>query len=461
MGKTKERDPNKLGVGRLLLWKSSDVSQAAVQAIVLGFLTLYCTDTLGINPAVLGTLLLASKIVDGFTDIFAGWLVDNTHTKLGKGRTYELCIIGVTVCSMGLFMGDPAWSDFMKCAWIFCIYTMVFSVFTTLRAAANTPYTIRAFSNNQVLITKVASYGGIITMGGSILVNMLFPIVMSRLATSRGGWVTTIAIFMVPLTLIGVLRFIFIKEDPSVDAGSQYQKVSLREIFMMFRKNKYVWLYAGIMLCYNITTALGVGTYYFKWIIGNMGLMAITSIFSIITLPLMFSFPAIMKKIGTMGNMITVFCGIGVVGYLIAFLSNDNLVGVMAGFMLGSFATLPLAYYGVLFIMKCCTYNEMQGLPRMDGSSNILANFTSKVGSALGSAITGFLLGLAGYVYGDGVTTQPGSAIMMIRVLFAIVPAVSLVLIAVCAKKFVKLELQIPEWEAEKKARLAAETQNG
>lgn len=404
MGKTKERDPNKLSVGRLLLWKSSDVSQAAVQAIVLGFLTLYCTDTLGINPAVLGTLLLASKIVDGFTDVFAGWLVDNTHTKLGKGRTYELCIVGVTICSMGLFMGNPAWSDFIKCAWIFCIYTLVFSVFTTLRGAAGTPYTIRAFSNNQVLITKVASYGGIITMGGSILINMLFPIVMSKLATSRGGWITTIAIFMIPLTLIGVLRFIFIKEDPSVDAGQQYQKVSLKEIFMMFRKNKYVWLYAGIMLCYNIMTALGVGTYYYKWVIGNMGLMAVTSVFSIVTLPLMFSFPAIMKKIGTMGNMIAAFCGIGVVGYLIAFLSNDNLVGVVAGTMIGSIAGLPLAYYGVLFIMKCCTYNEMQGLPRMDGSSNILANFTSKVGSALGSAVTGFMLGLSGYVYGDNVT---------------------------------------------------------
>lgn len=457
MGKTKEKNPNKLGVGRLLLWKSSDVAQATVQAIVLGYLTLYCTDTLGINPAILGTLLLASKIIDGFTDVFAGWLVDNTHTKLGKGRTYELCIIGVTVCSMGLFMASPEWSNFFKCAWIFCMYTLVFSIFTTLRGAANTPYTIRAFSNNQALITKVASYGGIITMAGAIVINMLFPIVMSKLATSAGGWVTTVAIFMVPLTLIGVLRFIFIKEDPSVDAGQQHQKVSLKEIFTMFKKNKYVWLYAGIMLCYNITTALGVTTYYFKWVIGNPALMAVTSVFSIVTLPLMFSFPAIMKKIGTMGDMITVFCGIGIVGYLIAFVSNSNLVGVMLGMMLGSFATLPLAYYGVLFIMKCCTYNEMQGLPRMDGSSNILANFTSKVGSALGSAVTGILLGLAGYVSGDNVAAQPDSAIMMIRVLFALVPAVSLVIIAICAKKFTPLEKQIPEWEEQKKAKLAAE----
>lgn len=83
-----------------------------------------------------------------------------------------------------------------------------------------------------------------------------------------------------------------------------------------------------------------------------------------------------------------------------------------------------------------------------------------KVGSALGSAITGMLLGAANYAYGDGVTTQPASAIMMIRILYAIVPTVSLVLIAICAKKFVKLEKQISEWEEQKKAKPEAE-QNG
>ena len=91
------KDKDKLGFGKLLIYKSSDVSSACVSAIVLSYLTLYCTDTLGINPAVLGTLLMISKIFDAFTDIIAGWLVDNTHTKLGKGRPYEICIIGVTI----------------------------------------------------------------------------------------------------------------------------------------------------------------------------------------------------------------------------------------------------------------------------------------------------------------------------------------------------------------------------
>jgi len=417
----KKNDPNHLGFGRLMAWKSSDIAMAGLNVIVLGYLSIYCSDTLGIAPAVVGTVLMVSKIIDAFTDIFAGWLVDNTHTKLGKGRPYELAIVGVMLCSLGLFSGSPAWSNTLKVVWIFCMYTLVFSIFTTLRGAANTPYTIRHFSNNPILIRKVASYGGIITMAGSMIVSILFPIVMSKLATSAGGWRTTVAIFVLPLLLISLLRFFFCKEDPSVDGGDeQFQPVRLNEIFSMFRRNKYVWLYAIIMLCYNISTSLAVTTYYFKYIIGNTAMMSVTSIFSIVLLPLMLVFPWIMKKIGGMSKMVGVFACIGIVGYIIVFVSGANLTGVLLGGVLGGLAGLPLAYYGVLFIMNCCTYNEMIGLPRMDGSAGILANFMGKCGGAMGSFITG-IAGKKGFsvitIAKTGMSGDPGTLVRILEIL--------------------------------------------
>lgn len=457
--KEKLQKKDRLSFGKLMLWKSSDISAAGVNAIVLGYLTLYCTDTLGMNPALVGTLLLASKVFDAIADLFYGWLVDNTRTRFGKGRTYELCIIGMTLCTIGLFGASPEWSDFFKSAWVFSVYTLVFSVFTSLRLAGQIPYCIRAFSNNQAVITKVASYGGIITMCGSIIISVAFPIVMSKLATSAAGWRTTIAIFMLPLTLIGILRFIFVKEDQSVDAANVYQKVSVKEIMTMFKVNKYVWLFASVMLCYNVTTALGAATYYFKWIIGNTALLSLTSMFSIFVLPLMLLFPFVMRKIGTMGDMIAYFCIVGIVGYVIVFFSGAFLPGVLAGGIIAAFATLPLAYYGVLFVMKCCSYNEMKGLARMDASAAILSNFTANTGSAIGSGITGVLLGLAGYAAGENITAQPDSALLMIRMLYSVVPAIFLIIIAISSKAFAPLERMIPEWEAKKKAELEQELQ--
>lgn len=457
--KTKTKDPNKLGVGRLMAWKSSDISAGWVNLIMLNYLSVYASDTLGINVGVVGTLLLASKFVDAITDLFAGWLVDNTHTKFGKGRPYELCIIGMTLCTIGLFACSPEWSNFMKCAWIFMMYTFTFSIFATLRAAAMTPYLIRVFSNNVGLIRKVSSYGGIITMAASMVLSVAFPILMGRIATTVSGWTALVAMIMIPATLIGVLRFLLCKEDPSVDEQSKQEKIRLNEIFTMFRKNKYTWLYAVIMLCYNICVNLAVGVYYFKWIIGSTDLMGVTSIFSIVLLPVMFAFPAIMKKCGSMGKMITYFCGVGVVGYLICFFSGAWVPGVLLGFLLGTFATLPLAYYGALFIMNICTYNEMIGLPRMDGSAGILGGFATKFGGALGAWITGMMLMLGGYVSEAGVTSQPASALMMIRIDYAIVPAILLVIIGVCCLAFSRLEPQAAEFDAKKKENAEAKAE--
>ncbi len=125
----KVKDPNKLGFGRLLAWKSSDISAAGVSAIVLSYLTIYCTDTLGLNPAILGTILMVSKIIDAVVDIFYAWLVDNTNTKWGRGRPYELSILGMTLCAILLFSASPEWSTVVKYIWVSSAYILVFAVY--------------------------------------------------------------------------------------------------------------------------------------------------------------------------------------------------------------------------------------------------------------------------------------------------------------------------------------------
>ena len=132
MAKNKVKDPNKLGFGRLMAFKSSDIVAAWINLIMLNYLSIYASDTLGVNLLTVSTLLLASKAVDAVTDMVAGVIVDNTHTKFGKGRPYELSIIGMTICTILLFAGNPAWSNVVKCAWIFCMYTLTFSIFATL-----------------------------------------------------------------------------------------------------------------------------------------------------------------------------------------------------------------------------------------------------------------------------------------------------------------------------------------
>lgn len=111
------------------------------------------------------------KIVDGVTDLLAGYVVDNTKTKLGKGRPYEFCVVLAWACTVLLFSASPAWSLAVKCVWIFVMYTLVFSIFSTFLNAGESPYIIRAFGS-RVAVTQISALGGIVIIVFSL--NLLF-----------------------------------------------------------------------------------------------------------------------------------------------------------------------------------------------------------------------------------------------------------------------------------------------
>ncbi|MCF0136568.1 MAG: MFS transporter [Lachnospiraceae bacterium] len=439
--KTKANNENRLGLGHFMVWKSSEVSAAWVNLIILSYLSIYASDTLGLNVGLVGTILLVSKIIDAVTDVFAGILIDNTRTKLGKGRPYEICIVGMTICTVLLFSGSAQWSNLTKILWVSFMYMLVYSIFSTLRSTAQNVYTLRHFKYNRTLIEKQASYGGVFVMVFSIAASVLFPILMGKLATGEAGWTKLVLIFMVPATLIGVLRFIFCKEEVE-DSADTVKKVSLPEIMSLFKNNKYVWIYGFICLAYNIITNLAVGSYYFTYIIGDISKAGLLPVVSIVILPIMLIFPALIKKFGSMGKMVFVLSWISVIGFAICFFANDNLVLLMLGQVLGNLGIMPVMYFGALFIMDICEYNESIGLPRMESCSGIVAGFATKSGGAIGSWITGIMLMLGGYIssVAGEVVEQPASALMMIRVDFSVIPMILSLLIGLACLAFSKLE---------------------
>ena len=92
MKEKKEKNPKSLKIGSLFAWQSRAVSHG-ICMMILGYLSIYCTDTLKMDPYLVGMLLVLSKLLDGVTDVFAGYLVDRTNTKIGRERHYQYCIL--------------------------------------------------------------------------------------------------------------------------------------------------------------------------------------------------------------------------------------------------------------------------------------------------------------------------------------------------------------------------------
>ena len=67
---------------------AGDLGSNFMYTFVSSFLLIYLTDTIGLNAGIIGTLMLISKIFDGFTDVVFGTLVDRTRSKMGKARPW-------------------------------------------------------------------------------------------------------------------------------------------------------------------------------------------------------------------------------------------------------------------------------------------------------------------------------------------------------------------------------------
>lgn len=455
-GKKRAPKEDRLPFFRFLAWKSSDVASAAAFLLCTNYLSMYCTDFLGLAPATVGMILLVSNVVDFVTDFIGAIIVDNTNTKWGRGRPYELSILGVTICTILLFATPNSWSNTVKILWVFFVYTFEFGVFNTLRVAGQNAYTVRAWKNNRKVIGKVSSYGGFVTTLGSMCVTLTFPKLMAELTTAE-GWLPLVAMYMVPLTLIATLRFIFVKEDTSIDSG-KHVKVDLKMIFTMMKKNKYAWMYAGIIFLFNTITSMGTATYYWKYIVGDTSMMGIVSIFGTLMLPLMLIFPLLLKKFSA-AQIIAASAVISTVGYVLNFFAGSSIPLLMGAGILTAFAMLPISYLGYMLVMDLASYNEHQDMPRMEATIGAVFNgFGQQFGQGVGAAITGFMLSVAGYVAAEGnaIVAQPDSAMVMIRVLHSFVPALLMILTGACAFLFAKLSKQMPQIEEEVAARKAA-----
>ncbi|MCR5101169.1 MAG: MFS transporter [Butyrivibrio sp.] len=445
---------DKMPWGRFFAWKTRDVALAGVTVILSGYLLLYSSNTLGLDPKIVGLLLLAARLVDAVTDLLAGYIVDNTNTKLGKGRPYEICIVFQWICVILLFCCGPEWSMAIKYVWVFLMYILVYSVFGTMLAASQTPYLIRAFHGNSRLVTKVASFGGIVSMAGSILISMTFPrLYNSWIVMGNGGaaaWRKLIVIYAIPLAIFGLIRFFLVKEDPNVDAGQSTQKLNLKEAITMLKTNPYAWSWGGMIGLYNMIVGFGAGSYYFQYIVGDAGAFGIVSAFAIVLLPVMIVFPALIKKLG-MSKLFILASVLSILGYVTVFFSHGNLSMVYTGIVVTNLISLPCSYLQAPGIMQIANYNEYKGMHRMDGTSAVVMNFLMKALNGIGTGLTGILLGAAGYVTttSNEVVTQPDSALNMITWLYSLIPALCLVGIILCAVHFNKLEAKMPEIEAE------------
>lgn len=442
MGKIRKlasEEPGSFGRGKQIIWSFRTFS-TMVCAMVIGYITYYGTNMLEIPPATVGLLIMASKIFDAVSDLAGGVLVDRTKTKLGKARPYELSIIGIWACTVAMY-ACPELGMTGKCVWLFVWYTLLNDIFYTLLNAAEPVYMMRAIPNRQDM-EKTASLNGIFTMIGAIAVSVVYPILMGTLGATKDGWAVMALIFAIPMTLIGLLRFIFIPEVREVK-NEKKEKVSWVDIKASLFSNRYIYLYIVLILFINILSNFSSSmTYYFTYIVGNQALMSVASLPGMITPFLLLFFPVLLKK-HSIVSISKVCIAVGVAGCLIKQFAGASMTLIVTGSMLGGIGTLPLSAFLIILLSDTVDYNEYKTNTRVEGVYASMGSFGQKIGIALAAALSGFLLEAAGFI-SSNTAAQPDSALSMIRAMFGVIPGILMVLIFVVLV-FFDIEKKMPK----------------
>ena len=433
------------------LWSTRGVAQA-INFVLVVYVTFYSTDLLGLNPAVIGGILLASRIIDAVTDLGFGYILDKTHTRWGKARPYEVFIIIEWVFTILLFNTPQHASQAVQYVWIAVLYILINAICATALGGIDSVYLARAFTTEQNQI-KAISINGVIVMICSIAFNIVFPSFLAAGGKTLAGWSSMIISLGVVMAVLGILRFIFckeiVKDEANEDGKRTTNDLSMKESLSAISKNKYLFIVVGLMLITSIVNNMqSATTYYFKYVFGDVGMQGTVAITTMIVVPALIVFPALSKKFGTT-RLLQVSSAIGILGLGIRSFGGTNLATLIVGGILFGIGTMPIALMINTYLIDCMDYGEWKTGVRVEGLVASIANFASKVGMGLASGLTGLIMGLAGY---DGLAeVQTAAANNAIVFLYTYMP-----LILFCVMLVLSLMYKVDSIRPQMNADLAA-----
>lgn len=369
------------------------------------FLTLYYTNVVGVSGAVIGTMFLAVRFVDAFTDLVVGRAVDAKKSgRLGKFRPFILWFsLPLLVSSMAIYSARwffPGISGGAAIVYMYVTYLLMGSIFYTL---VNIPYGSMAPAMTQVpqergKLATFRMYGAALSILAIafVIAPQIRENVTNPEALQRSLFITTAA-----FVVVGMGLYLFFVHSTRENVARPATPVSLRDSLRTLVTNKpLLWLSLGSVLFLTGTTALStLGAYVAIYVQNDPQFIAWNVLAQTLSLfvigPLI---PLVVRTIGKRTGYV-LFSAVTLLGAaVLAFgpLSSAPVVGLVAFFLSG------IGLFGVNTLMwaleaDTVEYGEWRTGNRTEGTTYAAFSFTRKMGQALGGFVGGLALTWAGF----------------------------------------------------------------
>ena len=411
-----------------------------VMANLVGQLTYFYTEKVGLAAGMVATMLLAAKFADAFSDLAMGKIMDMGNSPKGKCRPWFLrmtipsAVIIIMLFTVpknapgGLQMGYVLITNILLSAVVYTAVAIPYGAIMAIRTES-------VEERGRLGIVRTV-FGYVI---GMIIAILLIPIT-NMLGGDQGAWIKVSVVFAVLSAASLFILYKTSRETSKTAAEEEPQdteeKVPFAEAIRMLFQNKYWVIMLLVNLLVNISYGLstGGGTYFAKYILGNDNLVALLGAVGL--LPTFIGFIIVgpmTKKLG-MAGACKVSALIGAVAMVVRAFTPYSIVTTVGCGLFSGFATIPMMCLTAPMVNNCVEYNDWKYGKRMVGMTNSASSFGGKIGSGIGGSLIGWLLALAGY--NAAAASQPGSVNIAIFAFAIYIPLGLFVIMAVLFHKY-------------------------
>ncbi len=432
------------------------------------FLLKYYTDVMGVSAALVGTMMMIARFVDAVTDTAMGQLVDRAKDN-PKGRFIPWMRRFMGPVALMSFLMYATWFQGMsmgfKVFWMFFTYLLWGSVCYT---GVNIPYgsMASAITEDPDERTQLSAWRNIgATLAGAVI-GVVLPLVVyyydDNGLTQMSGRSMTLAALVCS---VGAVICYFICTQFSTERVKIPQKVEkfgLGKLVKQLFTNRALLsiIVAAIVLLLSQLTMQGMNNYIFPNYFNNAAGASIASLVGSVLMIILcfFVIAPLSRKIGKKELAIVGSC-IAVVAFLIMFFAKFTNMYVYIVFYTIGYIGLA-CFNGVVWAMIVDVIDDdnIKRGTRSDGTIYSLYSFARKIGQALSSGLTGWMLTLVGYT---AVTAFDPDVLKGIYTMGTLIPAIGFAALVIVLWLWYPLNRKVVEDNATKLAALRTEKNEG
>jgi Na+/melibiose symporter-like transporter len=379
------------------------------------FLVFYITDRMLITAVVMGALLLVSRVADLIIGVASGVIIQKFRPRLGQYRHWLLygpiiVAIGTTLCFI-----NPAIPMMAKAVIVFVGYLLYGGGMSFILLSQN-GMLAKIAGPDMAVRMQIA---GKIVQGqnaGTIIASAtMLPLILLFDKMGADGYSVAQVLFAVLGVAGQMCLFIGTKEyekyEPSAAPGAGAPQVSVVSMIFGTLKNPQmiILLLADALRWTSMMTIMGVGMYYYSYVVKNPGMMTIAlTVQSVIGLVMAFILAPLARKLGKKNSAVTTGIVTTAAYFALGFTAFRGGPWVFMAFSWVAYASqLLINSCGVNLYLDCGEYQLYSSGKDNRTFVMSLYGIGIKIGFMLSSVVIAFMLSQAGYNAADALNPLP------------------------------------------------------